>query len=267
MNGPGRLFLESGLPFAVTNVISVRHPKVQDILGLGDCSEKIYWEWVAKLLADPYQNMVWLDDNGIDYEEVDCFDVFCLQWNILQDAYLQHRAVYDQLGYNPLWEITQALCFFLGEGHAFRLKKSGDGEFVLEDPSLDHYHVGREEYKKMAGFIRRVNGISYEGRIKPRDKASKRILIEDTREELGRKRNRSGEEENQDFLGDMTACVLHAGNGAINPFNFREASIFSIISAYKVIYKKFNADHMLTGVYSGTIKSESMNHTDMDWAK
>lgn len=264
-----RLYLESGLPYKLNSTVSVRHPLLRDILGLGRNGESIYWEYVGRILADPYQNMVWLDDNGIDYEDVDCFDVFCLQWKYLSNIYSQNKTAFDQSGFNPLIPIAAALDFFLGENHAYRLSSSGSNDTYIEDPFVNNFSINREEYLAFSTFVQKINGISFEGRIKPRDKTAKRILIEDMRDEINRKKNKpqtAGTDESSSFLGNMVASVLHGGNGAINTFNFTGAPIFSIVSAYKVLHKKENIDHILTGVYSGSVKSDALKNTNMDWA-
>lgn len=264
-----RLYLESGLPYKLNSIVSVRHPLLRDILELGRNGESIYWEYVGRILSDPYQNMVWLDDNGIDYEDVDCFDVFCLQWKYLSNIYFQNKSEFDQSGFNPLITIATALDFFFGENHSYRLSSSDSNGTYIEDPFVNGFSINREEYLSFSAFVQKINGISFDGRIKPRDKIAKRILIEDMRDELSRKRHKSKStetDEGSSFLGNMVASVLHGGNGAINTFNFTEAPIFSIISAYKVLHTKANINHILTGVYSGTVKSDALKNTNMDWA-
>lgn len=264
-----RLFLESGLDLRLSPYVTVKHPKIADILMNQQNSEDIYWHYVSIVLSDPYQNMVLLhDEYGIDYEEVDSFDVFCLRWDMLDRHYRDEKEKYDAAGYHPLYEVAGALCFFLGE-HAFALRQDGD-ERKLVDPDVPGYEIGRSDFNTMTAFIQLINGISHAGRINPADKNAKAFLIEQMRDEIKRaqrKRKRGWVDDSQmDTIGNMVSTVLHGGNGSLSPFNFMNASIYQIVSAYKLIYKKFHADHLLGGVYAGTVKSESINNTSMDWA-
>ena len=49
-----RLYLESGLPYKLNSTVSVRHPLLRDILGLGRNGESIYWEYVGRILNSVY---------------------------------------------------------------------------------------------------------------------------------------------------------------------------------------------------------------------
>lgn len=264
-----RLFLESGLDLRLSPLVTVKHPKISDILMNQQNSEDVYWRYVSMVLCDPYQNMVLLHDEfDIDYEDVDSFDVFCLRWDMLDKQYRSEKEKYDAAGYHPLYEVARALCFFLGE-HAFALRQIGD-ERKLVDPDVDGYEIGRSAFNTMTAFIQLINGLSHAGRINPADKNAKAVLIAQMRDEIKReqrKRKRGWLDDSKtDTIGNMVATVVHGGNGGVSPFNFMNAAIYQIVSAYKLTYKKFHADHLLGGLYAGTVKSESINNTSMDWA-
>ena len=74
-------FLKSGNNLQITDSISFKHPIIQDIIDIdkehfGLYSENIYYSMVNVFLTDPYDYMVFLDDKGIEYEDVNCFEVF-----------------------------------------------------------------------------------------------------------------------------------------------------------------------------------------------
>ena len=52
-----RLFLESGQDLRLNDKVTVKHPKVSDILGAGRHGEDEYWYCLSLVLSDPYKNM------------------------------------------------------------------------------------------------------------------------------------------------------------------------------------------------------------------
>ena len=77
-----KLFLLSGEDLTLSGSFTVRHPKMRDVVCLGDGAhcEDLYWLYVITMMSEPYDNMVWLDDHGIDYQDVSPYTVFCLKW-------------------------------------------------------------------------------------------------------------------------------------------------------------------------------------------
>ena len=265
-----RLFLESGQDLRLNDKVTVKHPKVSDILSAGRHGEDEYWYCLSLVLSDPYKNMVWLNDEfGLNYQKVDSFDVFCLKWVKLFEQYAENRESFDALNYNPVSELVTALCFFLGE-HSFALKKDENDEYYFKDPDEEGYEIHRKDFNLMVTFLQLINGIDYKNRINPATEGARRMLIEDMRDEMKRaeRKRKKGiqDDSNDDSIGNMAAVVIHGGNGSITSFNFMNAPIFFFLSAYKIIIKRFNSDHVMNGYYAGTVKRDSINKTTMDWA-
>ena len=59
-------FLLDGSDFQLSDAITFHHPSLSEVMCLGKriYFEEVYWLYVSTLLADPYEHMVWLDDNG-----------------------------------------------------------------------------------------------------------------------------------------------------------------------------------------------------------
>ena len=263
----GRAFLESGKDLVLqchkANVVC-KHPCVGDILQLGNGydADDIYWGYVSALLSDPYDNMVWLDDHGIDYEDVDSFDVFCLKWKELQDAYELEKEKWDAYGTSPTRFLSLALQFFLGH-RDFALAKYDDGEYVIIDEADTSFQIDRQTFSSILLFITLMNGIVREGRIRPKDKNAKMALLEDKRDEL--KKLQKKHHESNDRIGDMMSVAIHAGAGGITPFNVSGVKIYQLYSEYIMSLKKNRSDHILNGIYAGTVDGSKINPSDTNW--
>lgn len=263
-------FLSSGNDLVLDNII-IKHPTVGEILNLnnGILSVRKYFQMVSLLICDPYDKMVDLDDNGINYQNVDNFDVFVFQWSNAISQYEEFNDDIKQI-YNPLLPIKEALCFFLGN-HNFDIRKI-DNDLCLVDldsvkNNVCHYCITREVYNIFSEFLNSINDINHSERINPNDESTRRMLIEDMRDELNRK-SRNQNDDNKiidNYIGNMINKVSFGGNGGINIFNVNNLKIYQLISAYKTIMKKYNADHLYNGIYAGTINTKSISEKDLNW--
>lgn len=264
-----KAFLECGDDFPVTRSLVVKHPSLSEILKLGNgihCDDA-YWAYVFSLLSDPYDNMIWLDDQGIDYEEVSAFDVFLMKWEHADDEYVKNIEQYKLLNIAPPSLIMkEALSFFLGpHNFAIGLSKSNNSK-VLYDTEDHRIQIDKIIFDYISGFIRLINGLDKTDHINPADKNAKKILIEDMRDEQRRKmqKQRTDNEDN-DYLGKMIAGVVHGGNGGITPFNFKQLKIYQLYSSLTTQQKQNHFNHVMTGVYQGTVKFESINKKELNW--
>ena len=59
-----KALLMSGNDYKLTSSITLHHPTIKDILSINNSPspDDMYWIYVQILLADPYANMVMLDD-------------------------------------------------------------------------------------------------------------------------------------------------------------------------------------------------------------
>lgn len=245
-----KAFLHTGQDLDLGNDVVVRHPKIADIIAInhGFLCDAIYWSYVSILLSDPYDNMVFLDDRGLDYETQTPFDVFCQKW----DAGMDHSVICD------------ALEFFLGK-HKFSVMRLPDQRSVIYDKNNAHYAFGGQVFDYVASFISRIHCIDRTDKIQPASPSAKRILIEDMRDEqkrLLRKRPKQGEHE---ILGPLISAAVYGGSGAITPFNFVDLGIFQLMNAASVPQKKQRTGAILNGIYTGMLHADKIPKEDFRW--
>ena len=63
-------FLSSGKDLKLDENVVVKHPTIEEIENIDDTIYSIehYWQLANLLMCDPYENMVVLDDLGINYQ-------------------------------------------------------------------------------------------------------------------------------------------------------------------------------------------------------
>lgn len=263
-------FLMSGKDYKLTKNITLHHPTIEEILELNDgtSSDSIYWEYVQILMCDPYSYMVMLDDMGKNFMETSSFDVFILQWKNAIENYTINKKEFDKYHFHPLDIVNKALSFFIVEEHQFILGKYDDGEPCLYDKNNSGCQINKEIFEYIYDWLKCLNKIDYGKRIKPADENARRILIEDTRDEIKKEKKKKKKDEDFDYIGSLMSSVSFGGNGVINPFNLMDCKIYWLFESISVGDKKSYANHILDGIYHGTISSKDIaDKSTLDWTK
>ena len=263
-----KTLLISGNDFKLTPYITLHHPSIKEILDINSSTapDDTYMLYMQILLADPYSNMVMLDDIGKNYLEVSPYEVFIIQWDNCIKDYYEHKSDYDKYNVNPLNSIMNALSFFIKEKHIFKKGTYDNGEICFYDINNASCQINEKIFEYLYQWVRSINKIDYSGRIHPADENARRVLIEDMRDEIKKSRRRNKKKkDHSNYLGNILSAACFGGNGSISPFHINECKIYWINESLSVINKKNNSDHLLDGIYHGTIKIDDINKNDINW--
>lgn len=261
-------FIFSGNDFKLTEYLTLHHPTINEILSLnnGYNCEGLYWKYIQSIMCDPYSNMVMLDDLGKNFIETSPFEVFILQWENCQKDYMDNQPNYDLLHIHPTDFIIAALNFFIVEKYNYKMNTDENGNFYLYDADNPNYKIDENLFNYLYEWLQCINKIDYSNRIKPADENARRILIEDMRDEIKkRKRRRNKSDDNIEYIGRLMSAVSFGGNGVITPFNIKDCKVFWLFESQNVESKKSHAAHILDGLYHGTIRSKDIDKKELDW--
>lgn len=265
-----KAFLISGKDFELTPSIILHHPTVEEILSINNSSspDSLYWTYVYILLSDPYSNMVMLDDIGKNFMDVSPYEVFILQWNNYKKEYQENKEIYDTYKLNPLNNIISALQFFIKGNPHFKQGIYEDGTTIFYDEDNKECQITKETFAYLHEWVKSINHIDYSDRINPADENARRILVEDMRDEIKKKkRKKNSDNEDSDFLGNMLSAVSFCENGSITPFNIKDCKIYWLNESLSINNRKNYTEHILDGIYHGTISSKDINKKELDWMK
>jgi hypothetical protein len=267
-------FLLSGKDLKINNAITVKHPTLQEVLDIdkevnGRFSEQIYYSWVSVFLCDPYDHMVYLDDNKIDYEKIEPFDLFIMMFKDMANKYENlikpnySISEYEDICRNNVY--FSAFRFFLNID-SFSIAKTIDGESIITDSSNQITLINRDVFSYISEFIKLINGISKHDRINPDDEFAKQILIEDERSRLKKIAKKSPEDrENTDRLGNLISSLTWGGNGGITPFNRNKLHMYDLVDGISRTDKLLNFNHTITGLYSGCVDKKNIDMYKISW--
>lgn len=264
-----KFLMISGNDYPLTSSITLHHPTINDLLTLnnGLNSEDIYWKYVQTIMCDPYSNMVMLDDLGKDFMAVTPFEVFMIQWKQFEKDYETSKQQYDDLGYRPIDLINQALNFFIVESHEFTFGVYENGDECIYDKNNNACRINSKIFEYLYEWLKIINKIDYSDRIKPADENARRILIEDTRDEIKKLKRRKIKGVDVEYIGSLMSAVSFGGNGSITPFNIKDCKLYWLFESHGVESKKSRASHILDGLYHGTISKKDINMKELDWTK
>ena len=266
-------FLQSGNDLHLHSSLNFKHPILQEVLDIdknnfGLNSELLYYSMVNVFLTDPYDYMVFLDDNGVDYEQVSPFEVFCLLCNEYVNNIMDSEELTDlektNLFSNNLY--FKAFKFFLGV-ESFFIAQTEDGDNVILDNNKN-FILNSEIYDYISEFIRKINGIPETDKINPEDDWAKQILIEDERERLKKqaKKKQKDDDSNKNRLGNLISSITWSCNGVITPFNRNQLHMYDLIDGINRTDKLLHYTNTMTGYYSGCIEKKNINFNELHWS-
>lgn len=270
-------FLSSGKDLKISDKVIVKHPTYGEILDIDDKwdgfhSEELYYEMLMIFITDPYMEMVWLDDQKIDYESIDAYDLFVMKFKNLIELYNEalmkcksdeERNQIINIMNNDV--LHRAFKFFLNQDDIALCLLEESEPFII-GRSDQEFQIDRMTFNYISKFLLAINGIDFKDRIKPANKFAKQVLIEDERSKL-KKLKRKQSEKNSGVLGNHVSALCWGGNGGVTVFNKRDLHIYDIVDGINRTHKTFNFNHIMTGIYSGNINHDKLNMDEVSWMR
>lgn len=267
-------FLQSGNDLQISSSIKFKHPTVQDVIDLdqehlGLYSESIYYSMVNVFLTDPYTYMVYLYDNGIDYETSSPFNVFIL---LFKDHLRKIKSLSDSIPKEQLNLIYQnniyfkAFDFFLGIKNFFVAKDENGNEILGYDKN--QFLMDSNMFDYITEFIQKINGIPESEKIYPEDKWAKEMLIDDERDRLKKLATKRENEEadNCDRLGNLLSAVTWSCNGGVTPFTRNQLHMYDLVDGIQRTDKLLNYRNTMVGLYSGCVDRKKIDFNELHWS-
>ena len=223
--------------YPINDAISVVIPSVGEILE----DEDGYYSLVSVLTAMPIDMMVQLDDIGIDFAEIDEYQLFLLMFPAIKEQ--DTRLIFGEL-----------------DMRAFEMAvNEQNGEYVLVDRKHDIV-IDRLIHGLIADALRRLHHLEKDIR-KPGNKAAKKFLLERARKK--QKRNKNKQEVSQ--IEQLITAMVNTEQYKYDFERTRELSIYQFNESVRQIIKKVDYDNRMYGVYTGNINAKELSQDDLNW--
>ena len=233
------LKLYIGDDYVINDSIKVLQPTIRQIAEFG---ERDFFSVVHTVTAIPSDMKSQLWDMGLDWTEVDDFELFVM---------LVQTLTLDKTG------------LLFGDVDLSKLKPYKhpriEDEIILVDKQAGIV-VDKMIYLRIVSYLRKAFNITPKVE-KAANKMTKKILIEEDRAKLKFNKDKPF----KSFLLPLISSVkVKQGYTKEYVLNMGYVEFMNDVARLQVIH---NADHLLSGVYAGTIDMKKINKAELNWMK
>lgn len=287
-----------GEDFIVQKHIILHQPTLGEIC---DFSEKEYYSMLYNFTATPQSLKVQLWEGGIDYTEIQPFQLFYtllykafpikktsiifgdLDFSKFQvrqkeddDSIFLYQAIptgniYELIGSNikgkklhHFSSLTDAAKFVNTDEDTLIDQLSEDnrfGNYIFDDVSLEPVIIDEFTYNMIIDYLCKTHFIERDFRI-PANNSTKMVLIEDAKEEMERAKNK----EYHSQLKNMISAMINSEGFKYNHEQVWNMKINAFMDSVKRIGKIKNAQLLLQSGYSGFgISFDDIDKKQIDW--
>ena len=233
------LQLYIGDDYVINDHIRVLQPTIRQIAEFG---EKEFFSVVHTVTAIPSDMKSQLWDLGIDWMEVDDFELFVMLSQTLTPD--RTKLLFGDLDFTKLKPYNHP--------HV-------EGEIVLADKETGVL-IDKMIYLRIVSYLRKAFNITPKVE-KAANKMTKKILIEEDRKKIEFNKDKPF----KSFLLPLISSVkVKQGYTKDYVLNMGYVEFMNDVARLQVIH---NADHLLSGVYAGTIDMKKINKQELNWMK
>lgn len=220
----------------VTEKISITVPTVGEILD----HEDEYYACVSMLTGMPIDFMVQLDDIGVDFAEINDYDLFLILFTTI-------RAMDTSLVFGGL-----DLSKFDYARH------TETGMSVVYDEENDIV-IDRVVQTKIANTLRKIHHIEKDNR-KPGNQEARDYMLERARKKQKRRKRKKDSQ-----LSQLIVAMVNTEQFKYNFETARDLTIYQFNESVRQVQHKVDYDNRMHGIYAGTVDPKSISQEDLNW--
>lgn len=223
--------------YAINDKIHIIIPTVRDIID----DEDRYYSMVSMLTSMPIDLMVELDDSGIDYTEINEYELFLILFGSLRQ--MDTRLIFGDLDLSK---------FVLTESKQ-------NGKPLLYDEEND-IRIDRAIQGQIAATLRKIHHLE-KNRRRPANDEAKKYMLQRARDKAKRRKSK------KDF-SQLESLIIAMVNTEQYKYNFEstlDLTIYQFNESVRQIIKKVDYEHRMSGIYAGTIDPKGMSRDDLNW--
>ena len=233
-----QLQLYFGDDYVINDKIKISQPTIGDIVDFGEAQ---YFNVIYTLVAIPSDMKSQLWDLGIDWMEIEDFDLFVMLAPTLPVE--KTRLLFGDLDFTKL-----------------KLYKSRENGDVLLADLENGVKIDKMIYLRIVNYLRKVHNITPKIE-RAANKTTKQILIDEDRMRI----QTNKEKPFKSYLLPLISSVkVRMGYTKDYVRNEGFVEFFDDVSRLQIIH---NADHLLSGCYAGTIDMKKINKADLNWLR
>lgn len=224
--------------YDINDKIHICIPTVGEVLA----NEDKYYEVVYSIIATPYDLMVQLDDNGIDFTKINAFELFCLLFGHLRE--LDTSMVFGDL---DLKKFNIAV-------------NNQNGNYVLRDEEND-ITIDRAIHGQICACLRKILNIPKTEK-QPGNEEGRIYMLQKARKKANRKRKKA---QSESQIEDMIIALVNTPEFPYDYESVKDISIYQFYASLKQIIHKVKFDKTMIGVYAGTVAFKDLDMDERSW--
>lgn len=232
------LQLYFGDDYVINDQITITQPRVGDLISYG---ESAYFSMVYAVCAIPSDMKSQLWNMGIDWNEIEDFDLFIMLSQTLTPD--RTGILFGDLDFSKL--------------RPFRNPQND--EIVLADKETGVI-IDKLIYMRMVNYIRKLHHITPKVE-KTKSKTVKKWLIEEDEKRIQNSQNKPF----RSYLLPIISSVK-VKQGYTKDY-VRNMGFYELMDEVERLNVINNADHLLHGMYSGMINTKGIKKEDLNWMK
>ena len=232
------LFLYFGDDYVINDNITISQPKIGEVADYGEAQ---YFSMIHSLTAIPSDMKSILWDMGLDWNEVDDFDLFMmLSQNLTPD---KTGILFGDLDFSKM--------------KPFRNKQND--EIVLADKETGLV-IDKLIYTRIVNYLRKLHNITPKVE-KTKSKTVKRWLIEEDRKRI----QNSKDKPFKSYLMPLISAVK-VKQGYTKDY-VRNMGLFEFFTDLARLQVVDHANHLLNGAYCGMADLSKVNKNEFNWLR
>lgn len=220
----------------VTDQIGIVIPTVGEIID----NETEYYSIVNVLTAMPIDYMVQLDDIGVDFTQINEYELFLILFSGIRE--LDTHLVFDGVNLK-LMEIMQ---------------DTKTNMPVLYDEGNDIV-IDRVTHTRIANVLRKIHNLEKNNK-KPGNEDARKYMLERARRKAKRKKKAESSQ-----LEQLIVAMVNTEQFKYGFEGTRELSIYQFNESVRQIQHKINYDNIMRGVCAGTVDPKGISQDDLNW--
>lgn len=231
-----QLQLYFGDDYVINDKIKISQPTIGDIVDFGEAQ---YFNMIYTITAIPSDMKSQLWDLGIDWMEIEDFDLFVMLAPTLPIE--KTRLLFGDLDFTKL--------------KLYKNRENGDVLLADLDTGVK---IDKMIYLRIVNYLRKVHNITPKIE-RAANKTTKQILIDEDRMRI----QTNKEKPFKSYLLPLISSVkVRMGYTKDYVRNEGFVEFFDDVNRLQIIH---NADHLLSGCYSGTIDMKKIDKRSLNW--
>lgn len=223
--------------YAINDHIKIVIPTIGEILE----DEDGYYGLVSALTAMPIDLLCQLDDIGIDFTEINEYELFLILFQGIQTQ--NTRMVFGDLDLAKFKPIVN----------------TQNNTIVLYNQD-DDIIIDRAIHGQIASILRKIHHLKKNTK-RPANKEAKDYLIERERAKMSRRKNRGN-------YSQLESLIISVVNTEQYKYDFeatKNLTIYQFNESVRQIIKKVDYNNRMIGVYTGNINAKELSQDDLNW--